>query len=137
MMIPKINHLFFTIYFLLFASFPSIHCHINESPCSADNTPCGISFIKPIPSDKPCCEVHSNTHDSHEHHIHFLVDEAGTTHRSNDIFKITLLNKKTWNINELTDLYSEPLFVNSNQKSIAKSVDGFRDLWSGLSPPII
>lgn len=134
MMIPKINHLFFTIYFLLFASFPFIHCHLNESPCSTDNTPCGISFIKHASSDNSCCEFHSEKHDSHEHHTHFLVEDARTNNRSNDV-NISKLPHKYEIIKNHADL--KPLFAKFSLDYFAKSVDDFRNLYSGLSPPII
>jgi hypothetical protein len=130
-MIPKINRLFFTIYFLLFAAFSPIHYYLDKSSYFTDNSLYGISFTKPIPSDDSCCEAHSK-----KHHAHFLMDETRTNNRSYEDYKITLL-KKAVNIKDLSDLYFKPLFVNGNQEYIVKSVEDFQDLYSGLSPPII
>jgi hypothetical protein len=127
----------FVVYFLLLALFPSIHCHADESQCITDTAICGISFIKPIPSDYSCCEVHSANHDSqHDHHTHFLLEEARTNNRSNEVQKSESLNQ-TGIIKDQTALYLKPLFVNISRNNIAKSVDGFHALYSGLSPPII
>lgn len=130
----------FVVYFMLLALFPSIHCHhADESQSITDTSIYGISFIKPIPldSDYSCCEIHSANHGSrHGHHTHFLLEEARTNNRSNEVQKSEPLNYAGI-IKDHAALYLKPLFVNISQNNIAKSVDGFHVLYSGLSPPII
>ncbi len=125
---PKIQ-LLLIIYILLFAAFPYIHCH-------ADKSICDISFIEPI-VDHSCCEIHSANNDSrHDHHTHFLLEEAGTNNRSNQVKKSDILNHAEI-IKDQKAIYLKPLFVNIRQYNIAKPVNGFHALYSDLSPPII
>lgn len=129
----------FAFYFSLLLLVPATHCHASEEFSGHINCAAGLGPEHlPIHSGNLCCMLHEHNQagGDDEHHIHFLIDDAGIAaarYRSAD---------SSFSPQIVTEVVVESLYHPLDQGFVIVLpsenfyVEAFLPFFPGLSPPL-